>query len=182
MIRVGAVVAALSFMAGPAVTTAAVSTAVSAAVASEPTFWTDAGPFLSAMSERLGTAIERKSCDRLGSAPRQVCRFDSVERDRSLPRYQFDLGIADDGRLISVAMTYRGVVTITDVEPMRPFGALLAHVAEAVGLDERQAAEFGRYVGAGWTGNYLPPMPAGLNVRVWRTDSQISVSLRRRPF
>ncbi len=175
MIRISAVAAGLSILSG-----AVASTAVSTAMAAEPTFWTDAEPFISAMRERLATAIERKSCDRFGGAQSQVCRFESVERFGGLPRYRFDLGIGNDGRLISVRTTYRGVVTTADVEPMRPFGALMGHVAELVGMDERQAGEFGRYVGAGWTGNYLPPMPAGFDVHVWRTDSSISVSLRRR--
>ena len=151
------------------------------ATAAELTLWTDAEPFIVAMQSRLGTQIELKQCDRVGSGRLQICRFESVEQYRALPRYTFDLGIRDDGRLNSVTTTYRGMVTTTDVEPMRPFGALMGHVAEAVGLDERQAGEFGRYVGSGWTGNYLPPLPVGLSVRVWRTDSQISVSLRRRP-
>ena len=180
MIRIGAVVAGLLTLSGAVVSTAMVTTVVSTAMASEPTFWTDADPFVSTMRERLGTAIERKSCDRFGSAQSQVCRFESADRFGGLPRYRFDLGIGDDGRLISVRTTYRGVVTTADVEPMRPFGALMGHVAELVGMDERQAEEFGRYVGAGWTGNYLPPMPAGLDVHVWRTGSSISVSLRRR--
>lgn len=152
------------------------------AAAAELTFWTDAEPFIATMQSRLGTQIERKQCDRFGSDPLQVCRFESAEQYRSSPRYTFDLGIRDDGRLNSVTTTYHGVVTTADVEPMRPFGALMGHVAEVVGMDELQAGEFGRYVGAGWTGDYLPPLPVGLSVRVWRTDSQISVSLRRRPL
>lgn len=180
MVRTGAVVIGLSLLSGVVVSTAVVTTVVSTAMASEPTFWTDAEPFVSAMRERLGTAIERKSCNRFGGGHSQVCRFESAERYGGLPRYGFDLGIGDDGRLISIKTTYRGVVTTADVEPMRPFGALMGHVAELVGMDERQAGEFGRYVGAGWTGNYLPPMPAGLDVHVWRTESSISVSLRRR--